>query len=90
MSSLARLLQAGLLATRDTEQLETKQTQCCTLQCGDVASFPGLPTVQFLIACSMQKLLQVIKNWMVGRPGNEASGDVPLDTARYTYRNVYR
>ena len=30
-------------------------------------SFPGLPTVQFLIACSM------IKNWTVGRPGNKAS-----------------
>ena len=36
-----------------------------------VASFPGLPRVQFLIACSMQKL-QAIKNWSRGRPGNEA------------------
>ena len=39
----------------------------CQLQ---VASFPGLPTVQ-------QKnppfcILQVIKNWMVGRSSNEA------------------
>ena len=35
--------------------------------CGKkLASFPGLPTdtVQFV---------QVIKNWTVGRPGNEAS-----------------
>ena len=36
-------------------------------RCGNkLASFPGLPTdtVQFV---------QVIKNWTVGRPGNEAS-----------------
>ena len=39
-----------------------------TLQ--DVASFPGLPHLQFLIACSMQ---QAIKNWRCGRPGNEAN-----------------
>ena len=46
----------------------------------DVASFPGLPTIQFLIACTLQVIknltvgrLQVIKNWMVGRPGNEAT-----------------
>ena len=32
-----------------------------------LAMFPGLPTVQFLIACS------AIKDWMVGRPGNEAN-----------------
>ena len=31
------------------------------------SSFSGLPTVQFLIACS------TIKNWTVGRPGNKAS-----------------
>ena len=36
-----------------------------------LASFPGLPTVQFLIACSFC-ILQAIKNWTVGRPGNEA------------------
>ena len=35
-------------------------------------SLPGFPTVQFLISCSMQKRLQEIKNWTVGRPGNEA------------------
>ena len=29
--------------------------------------FPGLPHLQFLIACSMQ-------NWRCGRPGNEARG----------------
>ena len=34
-----------------------------------VASFPGLPHLQFLITCSMQ----AIKNWRCGRPGNEAS-----------------
>ena len=49
-----------------------------------VASFPGLPRLRFLIACSMQKLsrkllwlsfciMQVIKNRSRGRPGNEAS-----------------
>ena len=38
-----------------------------------LASFPGLPTIQFLIACSMQKKLQVIKNWTVGMPGNKAT-----------------
>ena len=41
-----------------------------------LASLPGLPTVQFLIACSIHLhfyILQVIKNWTVGRPGNEAS-----------------
>ena len=31
--------------------------------------FPGLPTAQFLITCI---LLQAIKNWAVGRPGNKA------------------
>ena len=31
------------------------------------SSFSGLPTVQFLIACSTSK------NWTVGRPGNKAS-----------------
>ena len=36
-----------------------------------LASFPGLPTVRFLIACSFC-ILQAIKNWTVGRPGNEA------------------
>ena len=35
-----------------------------------LASFPGLPRLQFLIACGMQ--LQAIKNWSRGRPGNEA------------------
>ena len=32
-----------------------------------LASFPGLPTIQVLIA-----LLEAIKNWTVGRLGNEA------------------
>ena len=35
--------------------------------------FPSLPTVQFLMACNtfpgILQVLQVIKNWMVGRPG---------------------
>ena len=34
-----------------------------------LASFPGLPAVQFLIACSAFCILQAIKNWTVGRPG---------------------
>ena len=33
-----------------------------------LAPFPSLPTVQFLIASS-----KAIKNWTVGRPGNEAN-----------------
>ena len=39
-----------------------------------VASFAGLPCLQFLIACSMQKRRenQAIKNWRQGRPRNEA------------------
>ena len=37
-----------------------------------IASFPGLPTIQFLIACSTA-VLQAIKNWTVGRPGIEAT-----------------
>ena len=37
-----------------------------------VALFVGLPTVQFLITCSMQNL-QAIKNWMVGRPAIQAN-----------------
>ena len=38
----------------------------CLLTCGlDIASFPGLPTIQFLIACSMQK-----KKNEGGRPGS--------------------
>ena len=40
---------------------ELNRSEVCTL-----ALFPGLPTIQFLITCSME-------NWMVGRPGNEAS-----------------
>ena len=39
-----------------------------------VASFPGLPRLQFLIACSIRFcILQAIKNWSWGRPGNEAT-----------------
>ena len=38
-----------------------------------LASFPGLPTVHFLIACS------AIKNWTVGRPGNEANVQLQSD-----------
>ena len=34
----------------------------------EIASFPGLPTVQFL---------QAIKNWTVGMPGNEARDEKP-------------
>ena len=44
--------------------------------CVQVALFPGLPTIQFLITASNQKLanlLQVIKKWTVGRPGNKAT-----------------
>ena len=45
-----------------------------------LASFPGLPRLQFWITCSMQKrsfslrscILQAIKNWRRGRPGNKA------------------
>ena len=37
-----------------------------------LASFPDLPRLQFLIAYSMQKLRQAIKNWSWGRPGNES------------------
>ena len=40
-----------------------------------VVSFPGLPRLQFLIACSFC-ILQAIKNWNRGRPGNEASTTV--------------
>ena len=40
-----------------------------------LASFTCLPTVQFLITCSSVSayILQAIKNWMVGRPGDEAN-----------------
>ena len=37
-----------------------------------LAPFPGLPTLQFLIACSFW-IPQVIKKWTVGRSGNKAS-----------------
>ena len=36
-----------------------------------LASFPGLPHLQLLIASSMQKL-EAIKSWRCGRPENEA------------------
>ena len=36
-----------------------------------VASFPDLPTSQFLIASSY--ILEVIKNWLVGSPRNKAN-----------------
>ena len=39
----------------------------------NIASFPGLPHLQFLIACS---ILQAIKNWRRGRPGNEATYNI--------------
>ena len=40
-----------------------------------LALFPGLSCLQFLIAYSMQKhsILQAIKSWRQGRPGNEAT-----------------
>ena len=46
----------------------------------DIASFPGLPHFQFLIACILQAIknwssMQAIKNWRCGRPGNEAMTD---------------
>ena len=37
-----------------------------------LVSNPGCSHLQFLIACNMQKL-QVIKNWRLEQPGNEAS-----------------
>ena len=37
-----------------------------------VALFPGLSTIQVLITCSFC-IQEVIKNWMVGRPVNEAT-----------------
>ena len=46
-------------------------------------SFPGLPRLQFLIACSMQKQ-QAIKNWGQGRPGNEASYGQSTNYTRMT------
>ena len=47
-----------------------------------VVSFTGLPTIQFLIASSIQKM-QVNKNWMVERPRNKA-------TSLYMYQRVGR
>ena len=37
-----------------------------------IASFPGLPRLQFFYHLQYAKL-QAIKNWSRGRPGNEAS-----------------
>ena len=39
----------------------------------ELDSFPGLPTIQVLIVCIHFCILQAIKNWTVGRPGNEAT-----------------
>ena len=49
----------------------TTMVDNCVLrrQLGIAVSFPGLPQLQFLIVCS---ILQAIKNWSRGRPGNEA------------------
>ena len=53
-----------------------------------INSFPGLSTVQFLIACSFAKL-KAIKNWSVGRPGNEATISYKLaDLRRYWYMHT--
>ena len=52
-------------------ELENQQLQVL------LASFPGLPHLQLLIASSMQKrrvILEAIKSWRCGRPGNEAIG----------------
>ena len=39
-----------------------------------LASFPGLPHLQLLIASSMRFcILEAIKSWRYGRPGNEAT-----------------
>ena len=48
----------------------------------DLASFPGFLTVQFLIACSIGFcILQVIKNWTVGRAWNKAISDFHSNNA---------
>ena len=39
----------------------------------DIASFPGLPHLQLLIAAKTE----AIKSWKCGRLGNEASVDIP-------------
>ena len=53
-----------------------------------LASFPGLPTIQFLIACSMQTyILQAIKNWTVRSPGNEAMArPLPFDILNCSWK----
>ena len=48
-----------------------------------VASFPGLPRLQFLI-------LQAIKNWSRGRPGNEAISMVHSAVFFYTDSKLAR
>ena len=53
-----------------TPHTHTPTTYSHTHHIQYIASFPGLPHLQFLIACS---ILQAIKNWRNGRPGNEAT-----------------
>ena len=43
---------------------------------GALALFPGLPTIQFLITCSME-------NQMMGRPGNKANGASLIMTIKH-------
>ena len=58
--------------------------QSCCLWVLLLCTFPGLPTVQFLVTCSIlqviitcsilqviRNILQAIKIWTMGRPGNE-------------------
>ena len=49
--------------------------------------FPGLPTVQVLITCGFC-ILQAIKNWTVGRPGNEAIANASLKCLIYSVNGM--
>ena len=58
-----------LLGAMDKHSSQDCGTIKVIINRGTLASFPGLPRLQFLIACS---IMQAIKNWSRGRPGNEA------------------
>ena len=64
------------------DQLKNMEGESCLHSGGcaraGLASFPGLPQLQFLIACSMLCILQAIKNWKRSKTGaGERPGNGP-------------
>ena len=62
----------------EVRSMSKLQLPWCSLS---IASFPGLPTVQFLITCSTA-VPQAIKNWTVGKAWERTTSDQKLTVGR--------